>query len=61
MEEQLNSFIDAQLHEMTAIAFSSLYDCERWMHNQYYCMFDNQLYYWAFVSNQLPYLKGFYS
>ena len=59
--EQLNAFINAQLQEMTEISFSSVYDCERWMNNQFYSMFDNQLYYWRFVSNQLPYLKGFYS
>lgn len=58
--EQLNGFINAQLQEMSAISFSSVYDCERWMHNQYYSMFDNQLYYWRFVANQLPYLKSFY-
>lgn len=59
--EELDTFINSQLQEMTAISFSSIYDCERWMYNQYYSLFDNQLYYWRFVSNQLPYLKGYYS
>ena len=59
--EQLNSFIEAQLLEINAISHSSIYDCERWMHNQYYSMFDNIKYYWRYVTNQLPYLKGLFS
>ena len=59
--EQIDSFIDAQWQEMTTISNSSIYDCERWMNNQYYSLFDNQLYYWRYITNQLPYLKGFYA
>ena len=59
--EELNSFLNNQLREMMSISFDSVYDCHKWMDNQYYCLFDNQLYYWRYISNQLPYLKAYYS
>lgn len=59
-EEQLDAFLNEQLDEIHLISKSSTFDCEKWMENQYYCLFDNGQYYWRFVSNQLPYLKNYY-
>ena len=59
--EELNTFINQQHLEMQSISYSSLENCEKWIENQYYCLFDNQLYYWRHVTNQLPFLNEFYS
>ena len=58
--EQLNLFIDNQLKEIKTISRESIFDCDKWMNNQYFCLLDNLLYYWRFISNQLPYLYDFY-
>lgn len=59
--EQINTFIEDQLLELKAISHGAMFDCSRWMHNQYFALFDNQLYYWWFINDQLPLLKGYYS
>lgn len=58
--DTLDSFINSQLNEMKSISYSSVQDCERWMNNQFYCLFDNQTYYYTYISNQLPYLYSSY-
>ena len=60
-QEQLDSFLDEQYEELSIISQISVYDCEKWMNNQYYCLIDNQLYYWRFITNELRYLKSFYA
>ena len=59
--EMIDDFLDAQYEEMGRISRSTMYDCEKWMNNEYYAVFDNQRYYWNWVSMQLPFLKGFYA
>ncbi len=59
--ESISSFINNQFREMSKIAISTIFDCERWMNNQYYSVFDNQQYYWKWVETQLSYLKNYYS
>lgn len=59
--EMIDNFINAQKEEMNCIAASTMFDCERWMNNQYYSLFDNQQYYWKWVETQLPYLNNYYS
>lgn len=59
--EELNYFVYQQIVEMRKISASSVYDCEVWMHNQYYSLFDNILYHWKYVTNRFSYLKSFYS
>ena len=58
--EMIEGFIVQQDNEMKSIAESTVYDCEKWMNNQYYCVFDNQQYYWKYINTQLQYLKSFY-
>lgn len=58
---EINSFIQQQSQEMKTISYSSVYDCGKWMDNQYYCLFDNMQYYHAYLSAQLPYLFNYYS
>ena len=59
--QMIVDFIATQYEEMNKISASTIYDCKKWMHNQYHSVFDNQQYYWKWVSTQLPYLKGYYS
>ena len=59
--EEITQFVEAQYKEMANISQSTIYDCEIWMYNQYYAVFDNQQYYWKWVSTQLKYLKDYYS
>lgn len=59
--ESLEKFVDNQFAELNLISSDSIYDCERWMHNQYYCLFDNVLYYFTYLTNQTTFLKSFYS
>lgn len=59
--EQIESFIYNQQIELKTISNEAIYDCEKWMHNQYFSAFDNQLYFWNYITHQLPYLKNYYS
>ena len=58
---QINDFIDDQLEELIKISQASIYDCGLWMDQQYYSLFDNRLYYFEWIKNQLPYLYNFYN
>ena len=60
-QEMIDDFINAQYLEMEQISNLTMYDCEKWMNNHYYSIFDNQQYYWKWISTQLSYLKGYYS
>ena len=59
--EMIENFLNDQFEEIVKISQSTMFDCERWMHNQYYCVFDNQLYHWKWIDTQLRYLKNYYS
>ena len=59
--EQIESFLYDQQIELKTISNDTMCDCERWMHNQYFSAFDNQLYFWNYITHQLPYLKNYYS
>lgn len=58
--EMIEFFINQQSSEMQSISAATIYNCEKWMHNQYYCVFDNQQYYQKYINTQLQYLKSFY-
>lgn len=58
--EMISSFLEEQYFEMNYISLSSSYDCSLWMNGQYFSLFDNIQYYWAFISSHLPYLKNVY-
>lgn len=60
-EEDLDSFVKSQIFEMENISTSSLFNCEKWMNNDYYALFDNRLYHSEYLSSQLWYLKEYYS
>lgn len=59
--KKIDSFIEKQMEELTLISFSSVYDCERWMHNEFYALFDNVLYYSEFINYRFSYIKDYYS
>ena len=59
--ERIDEFLISQQNEMKSIAQLSIEDCRIWMNNQFYSLFDNQRYYWKYISTQLPYLKNYYS
>ena len=60
-EETINAFMVSQKEEMKRISKYSIYDCELWMNSQYYGLFDNQLYYYQWTSNQLTSLYSLYN
>lgn len=59
--EQINQFIYLQIVEMRTISARSVYDCELWMHNQYYSLFDNIIFHWKYLTNRFSTLKTLYS
>jgi len=58
---EICDFIDSQYSELSRISISTVYDCSRWMNNQFHSVFDNIIYYWKWMNTQLHYLKTYYS
>lgn len=58
--DMITDLINAQKFEVNRIQKTAIYDCERWMNNLYYCLFDNSQYYWMWVVTQIPFLKNYY-
>lgn len=57
---ELSRFVSEQYLEVEKVYGSVIYDCERWMNNQYYCVFDNLRYYALWINSQFYYLKQYY-
>ncbi len=59
--DEVNEFVSSQYNEIDRIYSYVMFDCERWMNNQYYCVFDNLQYYVQWISTQINYVKNYYS
>ena len=60
-DNQIQSFVQRQFQEISSISFESVVNCEKWMGSKFYCLFDNQLYHYSWINNQLTKLKLLYS
>ena len=58
--EDINAFLNSQKYEMDYISSYSIYDCNKWMNNEYFALFDNTLYFDEYLKTQMAFLKNYY-
>ncbi len=56
--EIVSEFLKLQLNEMNLISRILIEDCEKWMENKFYVLFDNQLYFYEFLQYRFQYIKS---
>ena len=57
-EENIIDYLSQQEQEMNRISKSAIKDCQIWMNNQYYVLFDNQHYLNEYLNFRIYYLKA---
>ena len=56
--EIVSEFLKVQLNEMNLMSRFLIEDCEKWMENKFYVLFDNQLYFYEFLQYRFQYIKS---